>query len=191
MKIHVYLLCYNEENIIESVLRYYSKICSRIFLMDNHSTDNTLTIAKKFDKVTVISWKSSTGMIDEQKYVNLKSQTFKQYSRAGGEHTEEIADWVISCDMDEVLYHPDLINMLTRLKTKNVTCPETIGIEMVGENSLDSTASIVGQYKAGFHSVGHCKNIIFTSNFNICYNCLLYTSPSPRDQRGSRMPSCA
>ena len=23
------------------------------------------------------------------------------------------------------------------------------------------------------------------------YNCLLYTSPSPRDQRGSRMPSSA
>ena len=26
---------------------------------------------------------------------------------------------------------------------------------------------------------------------NTCYNCLLYTSPSPRDQRGSRMPSSA
>ena len=25
----------------------------------------------------------------------------------------------------------------------------------------------------------------------IIYNCLLYTSPSPRDQRGSRMPSSA
>ena len=26
---------------------------------------------------------------------------------------------------------------------------------------------------------------------NMFYNCLLYTSPSPRDQRGSRMPSSA
>ena len=26
---------------------------------------------------------------------------------------------------------------------------------------------------------------------NIIYGCLLYTSPSPRDQRGSRMPSSA
>ena len=25
----------------------------------------------------------------------------------------------------------------------------------------------------------------------LAYNCLLYTSPSPRDQRGSRMPSSA
>ena len=27
--------------------------------------------------------------------------------------------------------------------------------------------------------------------FSITYGCLLYTSPSPRDQRGSRMPSSA
>ena len=31
-----------------------------------------------------------------------------------------------------------------------------------------------------------------TTDFHITYkNCLLYTSPSPRDQRGSRMPSSA
>ena len=29
------------------------------------------------------------------------------------------------------------------------------------------------------------------SEFNQCQYCLLYTSPSPRDQRGSRMPSSA
>ena len=28
-------------------------------------------------------------------------------------------------------------------------------------------------------------------NINVFQNCLLYTSPSPRDQRGSRMPSSA
>ena len=28
-------------------------------------------------------------------------------------------------------------------------------------------------------------------NFDKIYSCLLYTSPSPRDQRGSRMPSSA
>ena len=27
--------------------------------------------------------------------------------------------------------------------------------------------------------------------FGLTYSCLLYTSPSPRDQRGSRMPSSA
>jgi len=31
----------------------------------------------------------------------------------------------------------------------------------------------------------------FSSSYEVNYNCLLYTSPSPRDQRGSRMPSSA
>ena len=35
---------------------------------------------------------------------------------------------------------------------------------------------------------GHEKEILVVDDF---YNCLLYTSPSPRDQRGSRMPSSA
>ena len=33
--------------------------------------------------------------------------------------------------------------------------------------------------------------LIFWSARNQACNCLLYTSPSPRDQRGSRMPSSA
>ena len=36
--------------------------------------------------------------------------------------------------------------------------------------------------------VSRIKEIIITGGFNVC---LLYTSPSPRDQRGSRMPSSA
>ena len=37
------------------------------------------------------------------------------------------------------------------------------------------------------------EDIMFTSNNTMAkdYHCLLYTSPSPRDQRGSRMPSSA
>ena len=40
---------------------------------------------------------------------------------------------------------------------------------------------------------GHCDTIAVVINENnaITVSCLLYTSPSPRDQRGSRMPSSA
>ena len=41
--------------------------------------------------------------------------------------------------------------------------------------------------------VEHAQNTgeIWMYNAALEYNCLLYTSPSPRDQRGSRMPSSA
>ena len=32
---------------------------------------------------------------------------------------------------------------------------------------------------------------LYTGSRAVCMGCLLYTSPSPRDQRGSRMPSSA
>ena len=38
-KVHVYLLCYNEEDIIAKIIEYYSTFCSKIFILDNYSTD--------------------------------------------------------------------------------------------------------------------------------------------------------
>ena len=35
------------------------------------------------------------------------------------------------------------------------------------------------------------KTWVHTTNYTLPGHCLLYTSPSPRDQRGSRMPSSA
>ena len=56
--------------------------------------------------------------------------------------------------------------------------------------SPDVTTSLFGlnlscHYGMSFDAVNRC---IYIPNKNIC---LLYTSPSPRDQRGSRMPSSA
>ena len=39
--------------------------------------------------------------------------------------------------------------------------------------------------------IGKIHKIESRNAFVACKNCLLYTSPSPRDQRGSRMPSSA
>ena len=53
--------------------------------------------------------------------------------------------------------------------------------------NLKSTA-ILG-FAHGFNI--HFKKIIPESSNSVIMICLLYTSPSPRDQRGSRMPSSA
>ena len=42
-----------------------------------------------------------------------------------------------------------------------------------------------------FHIVGTVMEVFKTHMGSWIYPCLLYTSPSPRDQRGSRMPSSA
>ena len=45
--------------------------------------------------------------------------------------------------------------------------------------------------KVGFRDSKNVDHELYSNNLNISKGCLLYTSPSPRDQRGSRMPSSA
>ena len=45
--------------------------------------------------------------------------------------------------------------------------------------------------RAGRENDIYVKNCVRYEKRNKVYPCLLYTSPSPRDQRGSRMPSSA
>ena len=54
-------------------------------------------------------------------------------------------------------------------------------------NQTDEKLSTIGFEINAITDLGQDKKIILTPN----YTCLLYTSPSPRDQRGSRMPSSA
>ena len=49
---------------------------------------------------------------------------------------------------------------------------------------------LITEAKGVYLKTHHGKTQIDASSGLFC-NCLLYTSPSPRDQRGSRMPSSA
>ena len=170
MNIHAYLLCYNEEMIIKNILDYYSGFCSKIFLLDNYSTDRSVEIAEGYPKVTIIPWKTADNKIDESKYVELKSELYKVHSRANGSLTNEVADWVISCDMDEVLYHPDIVTILKQYKDDGITVPLVTGIDVVGSNDLDQNLPIVDQYEYGERNVNFDKRIIFDCNFDISYS---------------------
>lgn len=169
MKIHVYLLCYNEDKIIRKVIEHYSVFCTKIFILDNYSTDKSVDIAESFPNVQVIKWKSD-GKIDESLYVKMKSETYKSYSRKNGRYTEEVADWIISCDMDELLYHQNLKDILNEYEKLNVTVPAITGFDMVSTNEISNKNSLLDQYKYGVRSPGFDKRILFKCDFNIAYN---------------------
>ena len=56
--------------------------------------------------------------------------------------------------------------------------------EIHGNVYLSKVQNVLPGMEAAFVDIGTPKNAVL-------YRCLLYTSPSPRDQRGSRMPSSA
>lgn len=169
MKIHAYLLCFNEEQIIARTIGFYSRFCSRIFVMDNESTDRSAAIARSYPHVEVITWKSN-GIFDRRLAAKMRSQAYRSYSRADGKHCREAADWIIVSDMDELVYHPDLPEVLKRYRSQGVTVPHTTGFEMVGPQDLRTDIPLIDQYKKGYRSASMDKRLVFDARFDMTYS---------------------
>jgi hypothetical protein len=154
MKIHAHILAYNEEKILPFILDYYSNICEKIFIYDNMSTDSSDEIYKRYPKVTVIKWDSGNSFNDNINK-DIKSNCYKQHSRD--------CDWVIVCDCDEILYHPNLINMLKYYKKIGVDIPEIDGRDMVSEQFPVYDGRLITEIvQIGSETYdAMCKNIIF------------------------------
>ena len=75
MKIHAYILTYNEEAILPFTLDYYSSFCDKIIVYDNESTDSSDDIFKRYSKVSIVKWKSDT--INELNYLQIKNNAYK------------------------------------------------------------------------------------------------------------------
>lgn len=161
MKIHAHILAFNEEKILPFTLDYYSKICERIFIYDNMSTDGSDEIYKQNPKVTVIKW-SSNNEINEMNYVKIKSNGYK-VSRL------ENVDWVIVCDCDEYLYHPRLLDKLVYYKDNGITVPKINGHDMVSDSfPIYDGVLITEKIKTGSEVYPpFCKNIIFNPKLDV------------------------
>ena len=65
-------------------------------------------------------------------------------------------------------------------------------IKILGFKSfVDQTDIDIEEGLTGIVGPNGCGKSNVVESLRWCMGCLLYTSPSPRDQRGSRMPSSA
>jgi hypothetical protein len=162
MKIDAHIIAWNEEKILPFTLDHYSSFCEAIYVWDNMSDDSSDEIYKRYPKVKVIKWDSGNE-INELNYVSIKSNCYKQLSRD--------KDWVIVCDCDEFLYHPNIIDKLKEYKANGVTVPKISGHDMVSESfpeydgiPLPGKVTVGSEYYEPMS-----KNIIFDPSINIQY----------------------
>jgi len=162
MKIHAHILAYNEEKILPFTLDYYSLICEKIFIYDNMSTDSSDEIYKKYPKVEVIKWDSNNQFRDDLN-MKLKSEEYRKRSRGQG------VDWVIVCDCDEFIYHPNLLEKLKELKDRKIDIPEIDGRNMFSEEYPIYDGRLLPEIvKTGSEMyLDMCKNIIFNPEKDI------------------------
>jgi hypothetical protein len=151
--IHYYSICWNEEKLLPYVLDYYAPICEKIVIMDNESDDDSSAIIRSYKNAEVRTY-STNGEIRDDIYLEIKNNIWKE-SRGK-------ADWVIVCDVDEILYHPNLITKLDVLKERGINIIKPHGYDMYAE---DYPKNSLLEIKTGIKDnrlLGKC--IIFNPN---------------------------
>lgn len=161
MIIYTYIFCWNEEKILPFTLDHYEQFSDRIFLLDNYSTDKSIEIAKKYDKVTVIPFScQDEDTYDEYESANLRSIIYKDETY--GFNATNKADWAILVDADELVYHPDIKTILKGYKEQGVGVPRLAGYNMCAKEfpKYKKGELITQKVKLGTESITECKPVI-------------------------------
>jgi len=148
----VFLMCYNEERLIEFTVNYYKKQfpnCS-ITICDNESTDRSVEIAKKLG--CKIHTYNTDGVFSETALMGIRNNIWKTAT----------TPWVIVCDMDEILTanQKDILDE----QNKGTTILKTKGYEIIGDSKKEDLSNIktnLDTITSGFYSDGHSKKICF------------------------------
>lgn len=119
-----YSICWNEENLLPYYLDHYSAIAEKIIIYDNESTDSSRDIIRSFKRAELRTYQSNNE-VREDLYLEIKNNCWKESRQA---------DWVIVCDIDELLYHPFINYYLTRCKNSGISLPVPRGYQLVQEN---------------------------------------------------------
>lgn len=110
-KIHVYVVCWNEMDIVPFVIDYWKRFAEKVIVYDNGSDDGTLELLSQYSWIEVRHF--DTNGFDDTANMNIKNQAWKE-SRGK-------ADFVVVGDMDECLYSPVLEQELDYMKANDMT----------------------------------------------------------------------
>lgn len=121
-QVEAFIIAWNRADTIHLTIKHYQQFCQRIVIFDNYSDDKTREIALQLGADVRLF--GTKGVLDDQAYVDVKNECWKT-SRA---------DWVIVCDDDEILWHPDLKKLLIDAAFKGQTVFKPRGFSMFSES---------------------------------------------------------
>lgn len=160
MKIWTMSICFNEARIVPFWLRHYEKFCDQMHVWDDHSTDGTRELLAAHPKVVLHDWEQDNG-IDDQKFIEFAHAT---YPMARGH-----ADWVIWCDMDEIVYHRNIAQVLFDANKFEVL--RTDGYNMMAEGLPEDDGRQIWELcPFGVHAPVYGKPIVFKPTAKIVWN---------------------
>lgn len=154
--VHLYAVCWNESLIAPYFIDHYSKFVDAFFIYDNMSTDMTNILLSRHGNVTVIPYDTGNTFNDAAN-LEIKNTAWKQ-SRGK-------ADFVVVCDMDEFLYHPDMLSALRLLAKDGYTVATPHGYNMISRSlpEFNGKQAITELIRTGLDArQDYSKSILFS-----------------------------
>lgn len=123
--IDLYAVCWNDIRILPFFMRHYQPWISRFIIFDDGSTDGSLEFLSRFSNVEVRQFKRqhSDSLVDSHR--DMYNTCWRKSRRR--------ADWVVITNLDEHLYHPNLMSYLASSKKAGVTAIPGLGCQMVSD----------------------------------------------------------
>jgi len=137
MNIEIYSLCHQEAKIIPYYMRHYNQY-GQVFLYEGHSTDGSAELAKSMGAI-IVPFDTKNEVRDDL-FLDMKNNCWKA----------SVADWVIICDMDEFIYHPNFVAYLETIQ-ETIIAPQII--EMMSDSFPTTQGQIYDEIKYGFNSI--------------------------------------
>ena len=158
-----YIVAWNEAETIDLTIAHYQQYCEQITILDNYSDDGTRGIAEEMG--CIVKSFGVKGVLDDKEYLKVKNECYR-LSRA---------KYVIVCDSDEILWHPNLKEILAN---DTATIFNTIGWDIFS-NEMPQYDYL--EIQTGIFSGNYCKKIIFSPKISINYGYGCHTcSPAGR-----------
>jgi hypothetical protein len=110
--------------------RHYRPFVERFVIFDDGSSDNSLGFLGVQPDVEVGHFAR-----EGDSYVLSALQFYREAWKA----SRGVADWVVVCNVDEHLYHYDMLGYLRQCQKRGVTAVRTEGYEMVSDSFPDES----------------------------------------------------
>jgi hypothetical protein len=161
MKVVAITIVRDEEVMLPFFLRHYQQLKNydtevKFIIYNNESKDNTVKIAEDFH--CEVRPLITGGVIRDDLHVYIKSTAYMS----------EPADWYMVPDVDEFLYHPNMIALLEQYDKESVTLPQTQGYVMYG-NFTPQAGLLTDWVKEGAIDNSYSKRIIFKAEAQPVY----------------------
>lgn len=166
LRIFVYTVCWNEEKLLPYFLRHYATFAEKIIVYDNGSTDASPEIVRSFPKAELREFDTG-GTFDDLANVRIKNEAYKE--------ARGVADFVIVVDADELLYHPNISQLLTQYKEEGITLPRIAGYNMFKWRFPRSERPITELVRLGREAPFYDKRCIFRPDVDINFNPCCHT----------------